>query len=156
MSHQHAAASGTGGGARTGRGRPGDRGSATVELAVLTPALLAFAMLMVLAGRVMDARATADEVAHSAARAASLERSVAAAEAAASGTAARSLAEHGLGCAEHTVTLDHGGLTPGGAVTAVVECRVGMDGLSGLGVPGAYTVTGDATVVVDAFRGQQP
>ncbi|WP_435106821.1 TadE/TadG family type IV pilus assembly protein [Nocardiopsis synnemataformans] len=132
----------------------GDRGSASVELVLLTPALLAFALLMVLAGRVADANSTADQVAHSAARAASLERSVAAAEAAASGTAASSLAENGLVCGDHSVTLDHGGLTPGGAVTAVVECRVGLSGLTGLGVPGTLTITGDATVVVDTFRGQ--
>ncbi|WP_150244329.1 TadE family protein [Nocardiopsis quinghaiensis] len=137
----------------TARGRA-DHGSASAELAVLTPALLAFALLMVFAGRVVDARATAEEVAHSAARAASLERTVAAAETTAEGTAARSLAEHGLGCGDHTVTLDHGGLLPGGAVTATVECRVGLDGLTGLGVPGTYTVAGSATVVVDAFRGQ--
>ncbi|WP_433697613.1 TadE/TadG family type IV pilus assembly protein [Nocardiopsis sp. CA-288880] len=121
---------------------------------MLTPALLAFAMLMVLAGRVADANSTADQVAHAAARAASLERSVGAAEAAASGTAASSLAENGLACGDHSVTLDHGGLAPGGAVTAVVECRVGVSGLTGLSVPGAITITGDATVVVDTFRGQ--
>ncbi|WP_047869133.1 TadE/TadG family type IV pilus assembly protein [Nocardiopsis sp. RV163] len=136
-----------------GTGR-GDRGSASAELALLTPALLAFAMLMVLAGRVADANSTADQVAHSAARAASLERSVAAAEGAASSTASSSLAENGLVCGDHSVTLDHGGLTPGGAVTAVVECRVGLSGLTGLGVPGTMTITGDATVVVDTFRGQ--
>ncbi|WP_026122362.1 TadE family protein [Nocardiopsis halotolerans] len=136
------------------RPRNGDRGSASVELAVLTPGLLAFALLMVLAGRVVDARSTADEVAHSAARAASLARTVPAAVAAAEGTAARSLAEHGLGCGDHTVTLDHGGLDPGGAVTAVVECRVDLSGLTGLGVPGSYTVSGSATVVVDTFRGR--
>jgi hypothetical protein len=111
-------------------------------------------MLMVLAGRVADASSTADQVAHSAARAASLERSVAAAEGAASSTAASSLAENGLVCGDHSVTLDHGGLTPGGAVTAVVECRVGLGDLTGLGVPGTMTITGDATVVVDTFRGQ--
>ncbi|MCP3017103.1 pilus assembly protein [Nocardiopsis dassonvillei] len=109
---------------------------------------------MVLAGRVVDANSTADQVAHSAARAASLERSVAAAEGAASSTAASSLAENGLSCGDYTVTLDHGGLTPGGAVTAQVECRVGLDGLTGLSLPGTFTVTGSATVVVDTFRGQ--
>lgn len=135
----------------TGRG---DRGSASVELALLTPALLAFALLMVVAGRVADANSTADQVAHSAARAASLERSVASAETAASSTAASSLAENGLVCGDYSVTLDHGGLTPGGAVSAVVECRVSMSGLTGLGVPGTITISGDATVVVDTFRGQ--
>ncbi|MBB6119165.1 TadE family protein [Nocardiopsis algeriensis] len=131
-----------------------DRGSASVELAVLTPALLAFALLMVLAGRVVDASTTADEAAHSAARAASLQRTVPAAEAAARSVATQTLAGHGLGCGSHTVTLDSGGLLPGGAVTAVVRCHVSLADLTGLGVPGTHTVTGESTVVVDTFRGQ--
>ncbi|MBR8743775.1 TadE/TadG family type IV pilus assembly protein [Nocardiopsis sp. MG754419] len=131
-----------------------DRGSASVELVLLTPVLLALALLMVLAGRVVDAGSTADGVAHSAARAASMERTAGAAEAAAAATAASSLAENGLVCGDHTVVLEHGGLVPGGAVTARVECRVGLDGLTGLGVPGSYTASGSATVVVDTFRGQ--
>ncbi len=131
-----------------------DRGSASVELALLTPGLVALALLMVLAGRVADAGSTADGVAHAAARAASMERTVGAAEATAAATAASSLAENGLVCGDHSVVLDHGGLVPGGAVTARVECRVGLDGLIGLGVPGSYTATGSATVVVDTFRGQ--
>ncbi|WP_159940978.1 MULTISPECIES: TadE/TadG family type IV pilus assembly protein [unclassified Nocardiopsis] len=131
-----------------------DRGSASAELALLTPALLALAMLMVLAGRVVDAGTTADEAAHAAARAASMERTVGAAQTAAASVSSQTLAEHGRGCSDHSVALDHGGLAPGGAVTAVVECRVSLADLTGLGVPGGYTVRGESTAVVDTYRGQ--
>lgn len=131
-----------------------DRGAASVELALLTPMLIGFALLMILTGRVIGAGAIADEAAHAAARAASLERSVPAAEAGARGIAAQSLAASGLVCSDHALALDHGGLEPGGAVTAVLDCRVGLDDLSGLGVPGSVTIQGSSTVAVDTFRGQ--
>ncbi|GAB2522227.1 TadE/TadG family type IV pilus assembly protein [Nocardiopsis aegyptia] len=131
-----------------------DRGAASVELALLTPLMISFALLMILTGRVVGAGAIADEAAHAAARAASLERSVPAAEAGAQGIAAQSLAASGLTCSDHTVALDHGGLQPGGSVTAVLDCRVGLDDLSGLGVPGSVTIQGSSTVAVDTFRGQ--
>ncbi|MFV2196720.1 TadE/TadG family type IV pilus assembly protein [Nocardiopsis sp. LOL_012] len=134
--------------------RRDDRGSAAVELTVLTPVLLLFAMLVILAGRLSGAGSTADHAAHAAARAAALERSVPQAEARAGAIAAQSLGGSGLRCADHTLTLDHGGLVPGGTVTAVLECHVGLGDLSGLGVPGTITVRGTSTVAVDTFRGQ--
>ncbi|MBV2366928.1 pilus assembly protein [Streptomonospora sp. NEAU-YY374] len=124
------------------------------ELTVLTPMLLLFAMLMLLAGRVTGAAATADEVAHAAARAASLERTPAQADAAAAATAEAALSTHGLVCADYALTVDHGGLLPGAAVHAVLECHVGLGDLVGLDVPGTHTIEGESTVVVDTFRGQ--
>ncbi|WP_461003983.1 TadE/TadG family type IV pilus assembly protein [Streptomonospora sediminis] len=125
-----------------------------VELTILTPVLLLFALLMILAGRVTRADTTADEVAHSAARAASLERTPDQAEAAASAVAASALDSQGLACADYTLNLDHGGLDPGGAVTAVLECHIGLGDLTGLQLPGTHTVEGESTVVVDTFRGR--
>ncbi|WP_369406308.1 TadE/TadG family type IV pilus assembly protein [Nocardiopsis trehalosi] len=135
-------------------GRAAERGSMATELTILTPMILLFAMLMLLAGRVTGAEATADEVAHAAARAAALERTPAQADAAAAATAEAALSTHGLVCADYAMTLDHGGLAPGGAVHAVLECRVGLGDLVGLGVPGTHTIAGESTVVVDTFRGR--
>ncbi|CAL9377711.1 hypothetical protein SUDANB121_00999 [Nocardiopsis dassonvillei] len=131
-----------------------DRGSASVELALLAPALLTFAMLMVFAGRVVDARATVGEVAHAAARAASLERSPGEAAAAATSIAAAALQEQGLACSDHTTTVDHGGLTAGGAVSVTVRCTVDFSDLFGVAFPGSQSIEGGATVAVDTFRGQ--
>ena len=63
----------------TPRGRPGRRwgeeGSATVELVLLTPALVLLALVAFAFGRVVDARILIEDAAHSAARAASLTTS---------------------------------------------------------------------------------
>ncbi|WP_258862709.1 TadE/TadG family type IV pilus assembly protein [Marinitenerispora sediminis] len=134
-------------------GRDRERGSAAAELAVVTPLLLMFVLLMVLAGRVTSAHGAADEVAHAAARAASMERDAAGAEAAGNQMAASALASHGLRCADFSLALDHGGLQPGGAVTAALDCNVALGDLSLLNVPGTVTVRGESTVVIDTFRG---
>ncbi|WP_017587161.1 TadE/TadG family type IV pilus assembly protein [Nocardiopsis ganjiahuensis] len=130
-----------------------DRGSAAAELAILTPGLLALAMLMVFAGRVVDARSTVDEVAHSAARAASLERTAPAASSTGTAIAAATLQEQGLACSDHTTAVDHGGLVPGGAVTVTVRCTVSFSDLFGVAFPGSLGVEGGSTVAVDTFRG---
>ncbi|MFL1380923.1 MULTISPECIES: TadE/TadG family type IV pilus assembly protein [unclassified Nocardiopsis] len=136
-----------------GRDRGRDRGSASVELALLAPALLAFAMLMVFAGRVVDARTTVGEAAHAAARAASLERTPAAASATGAAVAAATLQEQGMACTDHSTGVDHGGLVPGGAVTVTVQCTVGFTDLFGVAFPGSSSIEGGATVAVDTFRG---
>ncbi|HJE57785.1 MAG TPA: pilus assembly protein [Nocardiopsis listeri] len=133
--------------------RKRDRGSASVELAIVTPALLLFAMLMIFAGRTVDAGTTVDEVAHAAARAASLERTPGEASAAATTIASATLREQGLACSDHTTSVDHGGLTAGGAVSVTVTCTVSFSDLLGVAFPGSRSIEGDATVAVDTFRG---
>ncbi|GAA3744515.1 TadE/TadG family type IV pilus assembly protein [Salinactinospora qingdaonensis] len=129
-----------------------DTGGAAVELALLTPALVLFALLVVLAYRTVSAEFTADTVAHAAARAATLQRSVAAAEIASREAAANALRTHELSCAGHTLTLDTAGLVPGSTVTATFTCHADLADLSGLGLPGTYTATGTASAVVDTYR----
>ena len=74
------------------------RGSATVEITLLIPALLITLGLLIIGGRIWFARTTVNEAANSAARAASLARS--AAEAATLGRTAanQSLSTNGLRC----------------------------------------------------------
>lgn len=130
-----------------------DRGSASVELAVVTPGLMLFAMLMIFAGRIVDASTTVDEVAHSAARAASFERTPGEAVAAATSIASVTLQEQGLACSDHTTSVDHGGLTAGGSVSVTVQCTVSFSDLLGVAFPGSRSIEGGATVAVDTFRG---
>ncbi len=56
------------------RERGTDRGSATIELAVLAPALLALLGLVIVAGRISVAGSAVEQAAASAARAASIAR----------------------------------------------------------------------------------
>ncbi|GAA1122383.1 TadE/TadG family type IV pilus assembly protein [Nocardiopsis composta] len=129
-------------------------GSAAVELCLLTPLLIALALLIVLAHRLTTAAQAADTAAHAAARAATLERTSQAARAAAEQAAAETLRTHNLSCHEHALTLRTGGLEPGATVTAELVCRTELADLAGLGVPGSREVSGEASAVVDVYRGR--
>jgi hypothetical protein len=59
---------------RESRGADGERGSMSVELAVLIPALVLLMLIVALGGRLVEARGAIDGAARDAARAASLAR----------------------------------------------------------------------------------
>ncbi|WP_345556043.1 TadE/TadG family type IV pilus assembly protein [Streptomonospora halophila] len=129
-----------------------EQGSASVELAVLTPLLILLALLTVLAYRMVAAEMTANTLAHAAARAATLQRTPAAAEQAARQSVANALRTHDLDCAAYSLELDIAGLEPGATVDAALTCHVDLAGLSGLGVPLTSEVRGEASAVVDVYR----
>ncbi|MFD9630302.1 TadE family protein, partial [Streptomyces violascens] len=76
---------------RAGRTARDDRGSYSVETAVLAPVIIALLLLMIAFGRVVDADGAVDSAARAAARAASLERDAASAQTQAQAAADRSL-----------------------------------------------------------------
>jgi Flp pilus assembly protein TadG len=133
-----------------------DAGSITLELAVLTPALILLLGLIALAGRVQVAAAAVEHAATAGARAASLARTVNAAQAAATDTVRRELDTANLRCATSTVTVDATGLAaPLGqtaTVTVTTSCTVTMADLAVPGLPGSRTLTGQATSTVDRYR----
>jgi Flp pilus assembly protein TadG len=77
---------------------PADRGAASVEVAVLAPAFIALIVLAAVVGRVAVAHETIEVAAHDAARAASIERSAADAQAAAGEAVRERLELDGLRC----------------------------------------------------------
>ncbi|WP_150236395.1 TadE/TadG family type IV pilus assembly protein [Nocardiopsis quinghaiensis] len=129
-----------------------DRGSASAELALLTPVLILIAMLVLLAHRLVTAGMAADAAAHAAARAATLERTPAAARTAAQSAAAQAVRTHALSCAAYDLSVDTGGLAPGATVSVTFACHADLSDLVGLGVPGTRTVQGTAASVVDTYR----
>lgn len=120
-------------------------GSATLELVVLTPAVLALVALVVLAGRITSARQVVTEAAEDAVRAASLARSAPDAYAMADAAAQADLV--GRHCDSWTVTLT-GDVVPGSSLSARVTCTTSLGIL-----PGGLTESGTASQVVDVFRG---
>ncbi len=129
-----------------------ERGSATVELALVAPLLVLMLMFVVFCGRLADTRLRLADAAHQAARAATMARSATAAEADATSTARRALAEAGIGCRSVSVAPDVHGLRPGGAVNVRVSCVVGMSDLALLVLPGSTTLAATASSVVDVYR----
>lgn len=134
----------------------GERGSASVELVILVPALVLVLGLLVAGGRLWFARSTVVEAAEAAARAASLERSAGEARQAGSRAAARTLATEGLSCGGDSVSVDTGAFgvpvgTPA-TVTATVVCRVPFADLSIPGMPGSITVRSQGASALDTYR----
>ncbi len=129
-----------------------DRGSAAVELVLVTPLLLLVLMTVVALGRLADTRLVVADTAHQAARAASLARTEADARTGARRTAQTALHHAGTGCSHPTVSLTTSRLRPGGTVTARVTCTVALHHLTHTGMPGRVTVSGTASSPVDVHR----
>jgi Flp pilus assembly protein TadG len=143
-------------GARALRHASTERGSATVELVLVTPLLLALALFAVLAGRLTEARAEVDGAARDAARAASIARDPAAARAAAHASATATLAERRLTCRALQVRTDTGAFRAGGHVAVQLACIVDLGDLSLLRVPGTRTIQTRFVAPLDTFRETHP
>jgi Flp pilus assembly protein TadG len=141
---------------RPRRREPADRGSAAVELALVTPLLVLLLMLIVAAGRLVQARLEVASAAAQAARAASLARDPSAAAAQATAVASSALASQHLTCGSLTVSTDTAAFRPGGQVSVQVSCTVSLSGLALLHLPGAETLTAQAAAPIDVFRGAGP
>jgi Flp pilus assembly protein TadG len=155
-------------GARALQHAPTERGSATVELVLVTPLLLALTLFAVLAGRLTEARAEVDGAARdaaraasiardpAAARAASIARDPAAARAAAHASATATLAERHLTCRALQVRTDTSAFRAGGHVAVQLACTVDLGDLSLLRVPGTRTIQTRFVAPLDTFRETHP
>lgn len=134
------------------------RGSATVELVLIAPALLALLALTVLAGRIVLAGGTVEQVAAAGARAASLARTPAAAASAANAAVRQILGEQRLQCATVTVAVDTSGfgvpLGQPATVAVEVSCQVQLADLTVSGFPGTRTLSDRAVSPLDPYRGR--
>lgn len=130
----------------------GDRGSAAVELVLVTPLLVLAFLVVVALGRFADARLVVSDAAHQAARAASLARTAPEARSRGELAVSASLRAAGASCTRPSVRLAVGGLVPGTEVTARVACTVDLADLTLTGMPGHVLLTGTASSTVDAFR----
>jgi Flp pilus assembly protein TadG len=127
-------------------------GAVSTELAVLTPLLIGFMLLVVFAGRVVQTEADISHAAYEAARAASLTGGPTAAETAANASAADNIAEGGVACRELTVVVDTTMFAAGGRVGVTVTCEASYADLTLLAVPGTRTITSTAVEVIDTHR----
>jgi Flp pilus assembly protein TadG len=125
-----------------------DQGSMAIEVVILVPVLFLFTMLVVAFGRFVDTRGEVEALARDAVRAASLERSAASGQAAAEAVASRPL--------PNTITCQgvriQGSFTPGGTITATLDCRVSWAGLGLIGLNGGAPVSGASSAPLDILR----
>lgn len=136
------------------RFRHDERGSVSLELAILAPALLLLLGALVFAGRAATSSATVEQAAREAARDASLARDADAARSTALASAQRELA--GSDCASTDVAVDTTGFaTPLGtnaSITVTVRCTISLADLAIPGLPGTHTITAAATSPIDRYR----
>jgi len=139
------------------RGGRSQRGSISVELAVLAPALALLLLLVAAGARVVEVQGHIDGAARDAARAASIARSYGQAVAAAQQAAQADLGTTSL-CTAGTVgtqvagypAVPLGAATPG-AVTVTVTCQVNMSPFTALGFGVTKGFTGQAVAPLDPF-----
>lgn len=136
--------------------RAGEGGSAALELAIATPAVLLILLLIVAAGRMSTAHSQVQQAARDAARAASLQRTLPAATTAAQTTVTQSFNDQQVHCTSLATTTSGAFNAPGiaGTVHVTVSCQVPLADLSPLPLPGSRTVTAGSTEVLDTYRGQ--
>ncbi|GAB7048037.1 TadE/TadG family type IV pilus assembly protein [Catenuloplanes indicus] len=142
--------------------RRADRGSVSVEVAILTPAFIALIVTAFVVGRTATAANAVDLAAHDAARAASISRNVTDADAAARAAVQAALAQQGLTCVNSNV-IDYGTPnsltrafgTPVGqpaSVVVTVTCVISFADLGFPGVPGNRTQQARYESVLDTYR----
>ncbi|MET8352914.1 MULTISPECIES: TadE/TadG family type IV pilus assembly protein [unclassified Micromonospora] len=150
-----------------------ERGSVSIEVAVLAPAFIALMVLAGVAGRSAVAAEAIDAAAHDAARAASISRNADTARTAAREAARKQLDWHGLACsndldptftgsvAGRSTSFDAAFSSPLGAdatVTVEISCLVSFKDISLSVVPGMPTdnrITADFTSPLDRYRSRQ-
>lgn len=133
-----------------------ERGSASVELVLLTPLLLVMLVFVVFLGRLGQARNDVDRAARDAARAASIARSPSDADAAGLAAAHDTMQEGRNNCGQLDVVVNTSGFSAGGTVAATVTCTVDFADVAELKLPGSQTLTATFSEPVDAFRGVRP
>ena len=134
----------------TARRERNEEGSASIELILGTPLVIVLLLFVVFAGRVAHARMITEDVAHQAARSASLQRDPTAARAAADATVAATTS--GSTCKAVEAVTDTAGFAPGGSVTVTVTCRADLADLSLLALPGETSISSSSTSPIDIWR----
>ena len=139
---------------RTAIRRPNvrDRGSSdALGLALVAPAAIGLALVIVFIGRGVDSRATVQSAAESAAQAAAQERTIIGARAAAEQVGAAMLLDP-TSCAAPRVVVDTSDFRPGGQVAVTVSCTVSTDGLEPINPPTPGPTSATAFATIDPLR----
>lgn len=136
----------------------GTRGSATLELVILAPALLVLIGVVIVAARLAAATSAVEQAASAGARAASLERDARSARAAAAEGVRQGLAGQSITCEPLSYHVDVDGfaiaLGRPASTSVTVSCRVPLADLSIPLIPGSSRLQATATSSLDRFRGR--
>lgn len=130
-----------------------ERGSAAVELVLVTPVLIALLLFVVGLGRLAGANGEVQAASRDAARAAANARSPRAAHQAGIAAAIATLQDRGVECRSLDVTINADVFRADGLVAATVRCTVDLSDATSVGFPVSKTLTATFTAPVDRHRG---
>lgn len=126
-----------------------DRGSMSVEFALLAPGFVLLMVLLVLGGRIVEAQGQVDGAARDAARAASVQVDSSQVEAAVDSAARSDLqSPTGHNWCPGGMTATYSGGSAAGSVSVTVSCTINLAFFPGLGMK---TMTGHAVAPLDTF-----
>ena len=131
----------------------GDRGSASVELVLLTPVLVSLLLIAVALGRLASVNGTVSDAARQAARTASNARTANDSRAEAAQLATTLLKSNDAGCISSSVAVDTNDWRPGGTVAVTVRCEVALTDVAAFGIGGARTVEARFVEPIDQWKG---
>jgi Flp pilus assembly protein TadG len=133
-----------------------DRGSSTVELAVLSIGLLLVISTIIGIGRIQIASHGVEEAARAAAREASIARTTGEARSSAISAASTTLNDQGLTCQGMSVEVDVADFAKAagthGAVTAHVSCNVLLSDVMLPVLPGRLSLSAHIDSPIDTYR----
>jgi len=132
-----------------------DTGSLTVELVALTPVLFFVALVVLVFGRVSEARQQVVESARAGAQFAAVLPDATQAQSGARSTVATATPGGGHLCPAPQVITDVSHFFPGGYVSVTVICHVALGDLSVPGLPGSVTIRATSTAPIDPYRSVQ-
>jgi hypothetical protein len=137
--------------------RRDERGSVSVEMAILAPVFVLLIITAIVFGRTAIAANAIDVAAHDAARAASISRTQTAAANNARDAAEQALAYQGLDCIdEPTVVPDVSGFAGSGVelrfVSVTITCEVSFADVALPGVPQSRVLTTTFVSPIDTYR----
>ncbi len=138
----------------TRRNSTSERGSASVEMVLITPVLVMLLLFVVAVGRLAGARGEVDAAARDAARAAANARS--APEQAALRAAHAALRDRGVECQTLDVGVDTTRFGADGFVEVTVMCTVDLRAVAGIGFPVTPELRATFVAPVDRYRGVNP
>lgn len=133
-----------------------ERGTASVELVMLTVPLMILVAFAVFVGRYAAVSQDVTSASRDAARAAAVRQLPGPARGDGERAARDTVADRGVSCRQLEVLVDTSALYPGGSVTATVRCVLYVADIAGLGMPGTTVVEATSTAVVDRYRGGDP
>jgi Flp pilus assembly protein TadG len=124
----------------------------TVELVLLAPVVMLFALVAVGLGRVEQARQELADAAHAGAEAASIAPSSGQAAVAAANAAQPVVAGQAHVCVDPIVSTDASSFGPPGEVRVTVACTATLSDLLLPGMPGSISLQATQTAPVDPYR----